>query len=176
MVRALAVTSQETRRWIIMRISRRAAAVVAAVLTALATLGVAGAALASPSAPRAHHGVQVLRLHSEVVAAANNSAGHGGPGDVLSLVVALKTPSGAKAGKELVSLQAFPGHQSLGHSAFILRGGQIDAMVAVADTATRFTAAIIGGTGIYEGVTGQIRNVETPSGLDLTFYIIRPHH
>ena len=159
-----------------MRISRTAAVVVAAVLTGLASLGAAGAAWASPSAPRAHHGVQVLRLHADFVTASNNGAGHGGPGDVLSAVFVIKTPSGAKAGKELVSLQAFPGHQSLGHSAFMLKGGQIDAMVAVADTATRFTAAIIGGTGIYDGVTGQIRNVETPSGIDLTFYIIRPHH
>ena len=44
----------------------------------------------------------------------------------------------------------------------------------VPDTATRFTVAIIGGTGIYEGVTGQIRNVESSSGIDLTFNIIRP--
>jgi hypothetical protein len=48
-------------------------------------------------------------------------------------------------------------------------------MVTVAETATRFTAAIIGGTGIYEGVTGQIRNVAPATGpIDLTFYIIPP--
>jgi len=157
-----------------MQISRRAAAVGAAVLTGLATLGAAGAASASPSAPRSPDRVQVLRLHADFVTAANNGAGHGGPGDVLAAVFAIRTPSGARAGKELVSLQAFPGHQSLGHSTFMLKGGQIDAMGAVADTATRFTAAIIGGTGIYEGVTGQIRNVESSSGIDLTFFIIQP--
>ena len=155
-----------------MQISRRAAAVGAAVLTGLATLGAAGAASASPSAPRSPDRVQVLRLHADFVTAANNGAGHGGPGDVLAAVFAIRTPSGARAGKELVSLQAFPGHQSLGHSTFMLKGGQIDAMGAVADTATRFTAAIIGG--IYEGVTGQIRNVESSSGIDLTFFIIQP--
>jgi hypothetical protein len=48
-----------TRRWIIMRISRRAAAVVAAVLTGLASLGAAGTAFASSSAPATHDGVQV---------------------------------------------------------------------------------------------------------------------
>ena len=157
-----------------MQISRLAAAIGAAVLTGLATLGAAGAAFASPSAPQAPDKVQVLRLHADFVSAANNSAGHGGPGDVLAALFAIRTPSGAKAGKEAVSLLAVPGHQQLAHSVFVLKGGQIDAMVTVAETATRFTAAIIGGTGIYEGVTGQIRNVESASGIDLTFYITRP--
>ena len=156
-----------------MQISRRAAAVGAAVLTGLASLGAAGAAFASPSAPATHNTVQVLRLHADFVTAANNSAGHGGPGDVLAALFAIRTPSGAKAGKESVSLVAIPGHQSLGHSTFVLKSGQIDAMGNVPDTATRFTAAIIGGTGIYDGVTGQIRNVESSSGIDLTFYITR---
>jgi hypothetical protein len=157
-----------------MQISRLAAAIGAAVLTGLATLGAAGAAFASPSAPRAPDKVQVLRLHADFVSAANNSAGHGGPGDVLAALFAIRTPSGANAGKEAVSLLAVPGHQQLAHSVFVLKGGQINAMVTVAETATRFTAAIIGGTGIYEGVTGQIRNVESASGIDLTFYITRP--
>jgi hypothetical protein len=164
-----------TRRSIIMRISRKAAAVAAAVITGLATLGAAGAAFASPSAPQANNGAQVLRLRADFVAAADNSAGHGGPGDILAARFAIRTPSGARAGMESVSLTAIPGHQQLAYSVFVLKGGQIDAMVAVAETATRFTAAIIGGTGIYEGVTGQIRNVQTPSGsLNLTFFIIRP--
>jgi hypothetical protein len=157
-----------------LRISRRAAAVAAAVITGLASLGAAGAAFASSSTPQATSGVQVLRLHADFVAAANNSAGHGGPGDVLAALFAIRTPSGAKAGKESVSLVAIPRHQQLAHSTFVLKGGQIDAMGSVAETATRFTVAIIGGTGIYEGVTGQIRNVESSSGIDLTFYIIRP--
>ena len=158
-----------------MRISRRAAAIVAAVITGLATLGAAGAAFASSSAPQANNGVQVLRLRADFVAAADNSAGHGGPGDVLAARFAIRTPSGARAGMESVFVMAIPGHQQLAHSVFVLKGGQIDAMVSVAETATRFTAAIIGGTGIYDGVTGQIRNVQTPSGsLTLTFFIIRP--
>ena len=48
------VTAMRTRRRIIMRISRRAAAIAAAVLTGLAALGAAGAASASSSAPRGH--------------------------------------------------------------------------------------------------------------------------
>jgi hypothetical protein len=157
-----------------MQISRRAAAVGAAILTGLATLGAAGAAFASPSAPRAPDRVQVLRLHADFVTAVSNDAGHGGPGDVLAALFAIRTPGGTRAGKETVSLVAIPQHQQLAHSTFVLKGGQIDAMGSVAETATRFTVAIIGGTGIYEGVTGQIRNVESSSGIDLTFYIIRP--
>jgi hypothetical protein len=161
-----------------MRISRRAAAIMAAVLAGLATLGGAGAAFASSSTPQAQaqNTVQVLRLHADLVAAANNSAGHGGPGDVLAALFNIRTPGGAKAGTESVSLLSIPGHQTLGHSAFALNGGQIDAMGTIADTATTFTVAIIGGTGIYEGVAGQILNVESASGIDLTFYLIRPDH
>ena len=157
-----------------MQISQRAAAVAAAVSIGLASLGAAGAAFASSSSPRATDRVQVLRLHADFAAAANNSAGHGGPGDVLAALFAIRTPSGARAGKESVSLVAIPRHQQLAHSTFVLNGGQIDAMGSVAETATRFTVAIIGGTGIYEGITGQIRNMESSSGIDLTFYIIRP--
>ena len=158
-----------------MQISRRAAAAGAAAVTGLATLGAAGAAFASPAAPATPDSVQVLHLRAFFVAAANNSAGHGGPGDVEAVLFGIRTPGGAKAGMESVSLPAIPGHQQLAHSAFALKGGQIDAMGTVAQTATTFTVAIIGGTGIYEGVTGQIRNVAPATGpFDLTFYIIPP--
>jgi hypothetical protein len=160
-----------------MRISRRPAAIAAAALTGLALLGgAAGAAFASSSTPQANDNVQIVRLHADFVASANNSAGHGGPGDMLAARFNIRTPSGAQAGAESVSLLSIPGHQTLAYSVFALNGGQIDAMGAVADTATTFTVAIIGGTGSYEGVTGQIRNVESSSGIDLTFYIIPPGH
>jgi hypothetical protein len=148
---------------------------VAAALTGLASLGAARAAFASPSAPRVHDRAQVLRLRAVFVNGALNSAGHGGPGDVQALLLDVRTLSGAKVGKETVSCTVMPQHQSLCHSAFVLHGGQIDAMASVSDTATRFTAAIIGGTGIYDGVTGQIRNLESPPGVfKLRFQIIRP--
>lgn len=160
-----------------MRISRRPAAIAAAALTGLTLLGgAAGAAFASSSTPQTNDNVQILQLHADFVSAANNSAGHGGPGDVLAARFNIRTPSGAKAGTESVSLLSIPGHQTLGYSAFALNGGQIDAMGTLADTATTFTVAIIGGTGIYEGVSGQILNVESASGIDLTFHIIRPDH
>ena len=158
-----------------MRISRRAAAVAAAAVTGLAALAGAGAAFAPSSTPQAHDTVQVLRLRADFVSAASNDAGHGGPGDLLAALFDIRTPSGAEAGKESVSCLAIPEHQQLCHSAFVLGGGQIEAQVAVPETATRFTAAIIGGTGIYEGVTGQIRNVESASGsIDLTFCLTQP--
>ena len=106
-----------------MQISRRAAAVGAAVLTGLATLGAAGAAFASSSAPQANDNVRILRLHADFVHAANNSAGHGGPGDMLAALFNIRTRGGAKAGTESVSLLSIPGHQTLGYSAFALNPG-----------------------------------------------------
>jgi hypothetical protein len=118
-----------------------------------------------------------LHLRAHFVDAASNDAGHGGPGDLLAALFDIRTASGAAAGTESVSLLAIPQHQQLAQSVFVLKGGQIDAMVSVVETATRFTAAITGGTGIYEGASGQIRNVELPSGdIDLTFELILPEH
>jgi hypothetical protein len=58
--------------------------------------------------------------------------------------------------------------------AFVLQGGQIEAQVANGMSA-KPTAAVTGGTGIHEGVTGQIRNVITgPGVVDRTFYLIHP--
>jgi len=157
-----------------MQISRRAAAVAAAVLTGLASLGAAGAAFASSSAPATHDGVQVLRFHSIGVSQTVNDAGHGGPGNVNAIIFDVRTPSGTEAGTAYISCTAFTESVTLCHAAFVLNGGQIEAQVANG-MATTFTAAVTGGTGIYEGVTGQIRNVITAPGvIDRTFYLIRP--
>ena len=158
-----------------MQISRRAAAVGAAVLTGLASLGAAGAASASPAAPAAHDSAQVLPLRTVFVSLAVNHAGHSGPGDVTAVVFDVQTPSGAKAGKAYISCTTATASVSLCHAAYVLKGGQIDVQVAVPGTATRYTLAVTGGTGIYAGVTGQVRSVETGSGTaDRTFYLIRP--
>jgi hypothetical protein len=169
----VAAGRKKPRRQIIMHISRRAAAVgAAAVLTGLASLGAAGAASASPAA---HARVQVLRLHTVFVSLAVNHAGQGGPGDVTAVVFDLQTPSGAKAGKAYVSCTAATASVVLCHAAYVLHGGQIDVQVAHPDTATRYTLAVTGGTGIYAGVTGQARSVDTGPGTgDRTFYLIRP--
>ena len=162
-----------------MRIPRRAAAVAAAVVTALASLTGAGAALASSSAPGStQDGVQVLRLHSVGVSQVVNSGGHHGPGDVVALVFDVRTPGGAEAGKAYASCTVVTGPLALCHVAFVLKGGQIDAQGPIRfGPAPRFTAAVIGGTGIYEGVTGQATNVTTASGvIDQTFFLIHPDH
>lgn len=164
-----------------MRISRRAAVVAAAVVAGLASLTGAGAALASSSAPGGtQDGVQVLRLHSVGVSQVVNSAGHGGPGNVVGLVFDVRTPGGAEAGKAyaLCTFVTRARALALCHVAFVLKGGQIDAQGPITfGPAPRFTAAVTGGTGIYNGVTGQSTNVGTASGvIDNTFFLIHPDH
>jgi hypothetical protein len=160
-----------------MRISPRAAAVTAAVVTGLASLTGAGAALASSSAPGStHDGVQVLRFHSVSVSHVVNSADHGGPGDVIDTAFDVRTPGGAEAGTAYASCAAVTKTVALCTAVFVLKGGQIDAQGTIG-TGPRFTGAVIGGTGIYEGVTGHSSNVFTASGgLDTTFFLIHPDH
>jgi hypothetical protein len=158
-----------------MHISRRAAAIGAAVLIGLAALGAAGAAFTSHAASAAHHRVQVLRLHTTDLSDVENHAGHGGPGDVFTVVYDLQTPAGAEAGKAYLSCTQATTSVSLCHAAYVLKGGQIDVQVAVPFTATRYALAVTGGTGTYAGVTGQVRSVATgPRKADRTFYLIRP--
>ena len=154
-----------------MHISRRAAAVGAAVFIGLAALGAAGAAFASHAAPAAHNSVQVLQLYTTDLSGAANRAGHGGPGDVFTVVYGLQTPTGAEAGKAYLSCTQANASVNLCHGAYVLHGGQIDVQVAVPDTATGETRlAVTGGTGIYAGVTGWARAVDP----DRTFYLTRP--
>ena len=153
-----------------MHISRRAAAVGAAVFIALAALGAAGAAFTSHAAPAAHNRVQVLRLHTTDLSAVNNPAGHGGPGDVFAVVYDLRTPAGAEAGKAYLSCTAVTASVNLCHAAYVLSGGQIDVQVAVLGGATPATLAVTGGTGAYAGVTGWARAI----GGDRTFHLIHP--
>lgn len=119
--------------------------------------------------------MQVLRFPTVFVSVAVNHAGHGGPGNVTAVVFDVRTLSGAEAGKAYVSCTAATASVEVCHVTFALKGGQIDAQGAFAEPVARFTQAVTGGTGIYEGVTGQIRNVEPgPGVIDRTFYLIRP--
>ena len=154
-----------------MHISRRAAAVGAAVFIGLAALGAAGAAFTSHQAPAAHDSVQVLRLHTTDISDVNNPAGHGGPGDVFAVVYDLRTPAGAEAGKAYLSCTAVTASVNLCHAAYVLHGGQIDVQVAVLPSAP-VTLAVTGGTGAYAGVTGWARAI----GDDRTFHLIHPGH
>src|SRR5215831_6531600 len=144
-----------------MHFSRRAAAVGAAVLIGLAALGAAGAAFASHAAPAAHNRVQALRLQTTDLSSADNPAGHGGPGDVFTVVYDLQTPAGAEAGKAYLSCTAATASVNLCHAAYVLHGGQIDVQVAVLPSAANDILAVTGGTGIYAGVTGWARADDT---------------
>jgi len=158
-----------------MHISRRAAAVGAAVFIGLAALGAAGAAFTSHAAPAAHNSVQVLRLHTTDLSGVVNHAGHGGPGDVFTVVYGLRTPAGAEAGKAYLSCTAVTASVNLCHAAYVLKGGQIDVQVAVPGTTAPVTLAVTGGTGAYAGVTGWASAVDTgPDTGDRTFHLTRP--
>jgi hypothetical protein len=146
-----------------MHISRRATAIGAAVFIAL---GAACAACASSTAPAAHAGVQVLRLHAVDASEALNS-----PGNVFAVVYDLQTPAGAEAGKAYLSCTQATPSVNLCHAAYVLHGGQIDVQVAVLPSATNDILAVTGGTGIYAGVTGWARSDDTG---DRTFHLIRP--
>jgi hypothetical protein len=153
-----------------MHISRRAAAIGAAVFIGLGALGAAGAAFTSHSAPAAHHTVQVLRLHTKDL----SGAGHDGLGDVFTVVYDLQTQAGAEAGKAYISCTVETASVNLCHAAYVLKGGQIDVQVAVG-TATGDTLAVTGGTGSYAGVTGWARAVDTGADTgERTFYLIHP--
>ena len=154
-----------------MHISRRAATVGAAVIIGLAALGAAGAAFTSHAAPAAHNSVQVLRLHTRDLSGVVNHAGHGGPGDVFTVVYDLQTPAG-EAGKAYLSCTAVTASVNLCHAAYVLKGGQIDVQVAVLPSTAPDTLAVTGGTGAYAGVTGWART--GPGTADRTFYLIRP--
>jgi hypothetical protein len=146
-----------------MHISRRAAAIGAAVFIAL---GAACAACASSTPPAAHAGVQVLRLHAVDASEALN-----GPGNVFAVVYDLQTPAGAEAGKAYLSCTQATASVNLCHAAYVLHGGQIDVQVAVLPSAANDILAVTGGTGIYAGVTGWARSDDTG---DRTFHLIRP--
>ena len=92
-----------------------------------------------------------------------------------AVVFDVRTSSGAEAGKAYISCTTATASVALCHAAYVLKGGQIDVQTAVPDTATRYTLAVTGGTGTYEGVTGQVRSVLTgPRTADRTFYLIQP--
>ena len=160
-----------------MHISRRAAAVGAAVVIGLAALGAAGAAFTSHTAPAAHNSVQVLRLQTTDLSGVTNDAGHGGPGDVFTVVYGLQTPAGAEAGKAYLSCTAVTASVNLCHAAYVLHGGQIDVQVAVLPNGDPVTLAVTGGTGAYAGVTGSASAVDTgPDTGNRTFHLIYPSH
>jgi hypothetical protein len=170
----LVVGCNPHRRWIAMRMSGRGAGVVVAVGVALALVVAAGAAFGSPGS-RPRDGGRTLRFHTVLVSSAVNDAGHGGPGNVIALIFDVQTPQGAEAGKAQISCTVFTPDVQLCHAGFVLADGQIEAQASIPQAGTTFTAAIIGGTGAYDGVTGQIQNIrQAPGVIDRIFYLISP--
>ena len=154
---------------------RRPVRVVIAILTGAlvaSATAVAVASTASSSAPRPHH----IHIVTTLTSSATNSAGLGGPGDVIAQVFSFELASGA-AGHIDASVQLVSSSEQLSHVAFVFPRGQIDAQAAVSLPPTSFTAAITGGTGAYAGVSGVVVNTVTstsPLTIDRTLHLIYP--
>lgn len=155
------------------RIGYTAAAITAIGLVAATLTGVASAS--SSRATNDHGEGQVLHLRTVLTSKTINDAGNGGPADVAAMDFAVQTPGGTPAGTAEVSCTTITADVQLCHAGFVLASGQIEAQASIPMTATAFTAAVIGGTGKYQGVGGQIRNVVTAPGvIDRTFHLIYP--
>jgi hypothetical protein len=161
---------------IAMRLSGRGAGVVVAVVVALVSVVAAGAAFGSPGTQRGD-AERTLRFHTVLISSAVNDAGHGGPGNVIALLFDVQTPQGSPAGKAHISCTVFTADVQLCHAGFVLADGQIEAQASIPQADTTFAVAIIGGTGAYNGVTGQMRNVrQAPGVVDRTLYLIFPRN
>jgi hypothetical protein len=152
------------------------AAMAAITAIGLAVVALTGVASASSSRGADHHGDgQVLKIRTVLTSKAINHAGNGGPGDVAAMEFAVQRLGGTAAGTAEVSCTTITADVQLCHAGFVLAAGQIEAQASIPMTATKFTAAVVGGTGKYQGVAGQIRNVVTAPGVIVrTFHLIYP--
>ena len=145
------------------------------VVAALVVVVAGVASVASASSGRGESG-RTLRLRTMLVSSVVNDAGHGGVANVSALRFSLQRRDGGAAGEAWISCVIMEATQQLCHGAFVLANGQIEAQVATSMTATTFTAAITGGTGAFEGVSGQIDNVVVAPGvIDRTFHLLPRH-
>jgi hypothetical protein len=159
--------------WVMRRCSVRIviAAVAAAFVACAGSIAVASTTT-SGSGPRAHK----IHLVTTLTSTAVNSAGLGGPGDVIAQVFSFELAPGV-TGHIDASVQLVSASEQLSHVAFVLPHGQIDAQAAITLPPTSFTAAITGGTGAYEGVGGEVVNTvtsRTPLTIDRTLHLIYP--
>ena len=140
--------------------------------TALVATIVTGTIAVASASTRNHDDGQTIRLRSTLVSATTNSAGQNGPGDVVALVFSFTTSRGT-TGHADISCMIFPNDEQLCHAAFVFPNGQIDAQAAIPLSATTFDAAVIGGTGSYNGASGQIHNaVSAPGVIDRTIRLL----
>ncbi len=146
----------------------------AALLSALVlSAGAVSAASANGSGPAR---VRTIHIVTTLTSAATNSAGLGGPGDVIAQVFTFEVSPGV-TGHIDASSTIVSATEQLSHVAFVFPDGQIDAQAGITLPPTKFTAAVIGGTLAYKGVGGQVVNVvisRTPLTIDRTIHLIYP--
>lgn len=120
--------------------------------------------------------MRTLQFRTTLVSSSVNDARHGGVADVTALVFSMQTPGGAAAGQAWVSCVNILPADQLCHAAFVLADGQIQAQAEIPTAAPTFTAAITGGTGAFEGVSGEIINVRVAPGVvDRSFRLLLRH-
>jgi hypothetical protein len=138
---------------------------------------VAVAATMSSGSASASKRVRTIHIVTTLTSSSVNSAGLGGPGDVLAQVFTFKV-SPSVTGHIDASSTIVSATEQLSHVAFVFPDGQIDAQAGITLPPTQFTAAVLGGTLAYEGVGGQVVNVvisRSPLTIDRTIYLIYPH-
>ena len=146
---------------------------IAAAVLVLAAAGV-GFATSAASAGTPEHRSSIIHLQTKLVSATTNPAGFGGPGDVVANLNAFTTSSGV-VGHADITCQIFPNSEQECVASFVFPNGQIDTNAAITLPLTTFTAAVTGGTGVYEGVSGRIDNgVVSPGVIDRTFHLTFP--
>jgi len=92
-------------------------------------------------------------------------------------VVSRPVPGGSQAGQGHISCTIITVDVQVCYAGFVLADGQINALASIPIAATTFAAAVIGGTGTYVGVSGQVNNVVTAPGvIDRTFELTFPEH
>jgi hypothetical protein len=145
-----------------------------AVVFAMAGLAIGGIGAAASASTGNDHEVATITMQSRLVSSTTNSAGLGGPGDVLANLNVFTTSTGA-SGHADITCQIFPNSEQECVGSFVFPNGSIDASAAIRLPLTSFTAPITGGSGAYQGVGGQIDNVLVSPGVtNRTFHLIYP--
>jgi hypothetical protein len=172
----MVIETQPNDRIEAQRINKRNRVRIAAAAAAAVVMLPAGSVAVASTAPS--HTSQTHRIHivATLTSSAVNSAGLGGPGDVIAQVFSFELSPGV-AGHIDASSQIVSTSEQLSHVAFVFPQGQIDAQAAITLPPTSFIAAITGGTGAYEGVGGEVVNkvISTaPLTIDRTLHLIYP--
>jgi hypothetical protein len=173
----MAATEQHGDRVVAERVKKRRPGRIVAALVAAICLAF-GVTITAAWSANAGGSAKVHKIHivTTLTSAATNSAGLGGPGDVVAQVFTFEVSPGV-SGHVDASVQFVSSSEVLSHVAFVFPQGQIDAQAAVTQPPTSFTAAVTGGTEAFEGVSGQVVNTvisRTPLTIDRTLYLIYP--